>query len=80
MEDFYITFGSEDHIFKGGWIVVKATSKKEALEKLIKKYEPEMNPEKPWSNVASIYTEKEFKRTNMSRYGNFDVFEIGRIG
>ena len=69
--NFYFTFGSDETFpFKGGWVVVKASSFEEAVEKFKKRYGHENGP----VNCAFIYPEDEFKKTKMYSLGNLGYF------
>lgn len=80
MDNFYITFDEEGHIFKGGWIVVRATNKQEALLKMGKKYHPGKSLNELFEEYAFIYSSEIFERTKIFSEGNLGSFEQGFIG
>lgn len=74
MRSYYFTFGcNAKHLFKGGWIIIKAKNKKNA-EKVFGLYFSDK------SGYAMIYSEKEFKRTQMYLNGNYGKRCHGIIG
>ncbi len=72
---FYITFGSEGHVFVGGWLRVKADSMVEAIEKFKDYCGEEAINERGQYRYAFVYSEESFKETRMSEKGNFGAFE-----
>lgn len=58
MEKFYFTFGSSSQFpYHGGYLIVKADDRNDAIEKYRKKY-PDVNENTV--NCAFIYSEKEW--------------------
>lgn len=58
MANYYFSFGSSDRFpFQGGYLIVKANNKKEALEKYREKY-PDRNPN--CINCSFYYTEEQW--------------------
>lgn len=71
MQNFYFTYGSEGHPFKGGWTKVRADSRETAI-----KVFNIFHPTKPdWILCcAEVYSEEEFKRTKMYMNGNLGEY------
>lgn len=77
---FYITYGNT-HLFVGGWSLVHADSKEEAIHKLYKNHPTLCAVHVPNYYVfSSIYNEEEFKKTGMKTKGNFGRFQHEEIG
>ncbi len=69
MRSYYFTFGcGTEHPFKGGWIIVKAKNKANA-KKTFSLYFPDKS-ESGENNYAMMYSEDEFKCTQMYENGN----------
>lgn len=58
---YYVTFGSDGY-FNGGWVEVDADTYSEAYELFDKAYST--------NAYCSIYSEEQFKGTNMYKNGN----------
>ena len=72
MKCYYFTFGTDkNHPFKGGWVIVKARSMKDA-EVIFHLTFPNSSDCKQ-SNFAFSYSESAFKNTVMYKNGNFGV-------
>ena len=72
MNNYYFTYGSEGHPFKGGWTRVRCESLDIAI-KIFKLYHP--NKEGFCClNCSDYYTEEQFRKTSMYKNGNFGEF------
>lgn len=70
MKSYYFTFGcNAKHPFKGGWIIIKAKNKKNA-EKVFGLYFSDKS-DFGECKYSMIYSENEFKRTQMYLNGNY---------
>ncbi len=67
----YFTFGTSGQPFRDGWVEIEAPSRKLAVA-IFKELYP--NPDNDFINCADIYTEKQFKNTEMYSKGNFGSF------
>lgn len=69
MEKFYFTYGTSGQPFVGGWTEVEAPNRKFACDTF-----RWFHPDKIQGilNCSSVYTEQEFKLTQMYAEGNFD--------
>lgn len=64
MKDFYFTYGSSESMpYKGGWSIVKANDRDQAIE-IFRAVHPNA-PNSVCVNCAGIYTEEHFKETSM---------------
>lgn len=67
MSKFYFTFGTDSGFsFKGGWVVVSATDRENA----VKRFEEDFPPRKKNNNIVNcawIYDQKSFEDTEMFR-------------
>ena len=70
MNKYYLTFGSEGHVFQGGWVEVFADSDDEARQKFEDYYTDSVN-EDGFLRFSTSYNEEQFKKTNMYKNGNF---------
>lgn len=71
----YVTFGTNGQIYDGGWIRINAENREEAIEKMIERYGEENFNEHGLYRFAFMYTEEEFKETEMYQNGNMGVYE-----
>lgn len=63
LKRFYFTFGTNEHFpFIGGWVVVFANDRKEAVE-IFRKHHPDHTP--GIINCSDIYTESQFQSSGM---------------
>lgn len=70
MRSYYFTFGcNAKHLFEGGWIIIKAKNKENA-QKLFELYFPDKSDLNE-CKYSMVYSEKEFKRTQMYANGNY---------
>ena len=73
MNKYYFTYGSDERFpFFGGWTVVYANSRREAIAIF-----RAANPDREGSgcyNAASCYTEEEFAETDMGTTGNLGAY------
>lgn len=67
MEKFYFTYGLEGYPFQGGWTTVIADNEETAIG-IYRVYHPDRTP--GILNCASIYSEEQFKKTNMYKNRN----------
>ena len=67
-ETFFFTYGSEGHPFYGGWTIVGAESREQAVA-LFRLVHPDRI--EGIINCADIYTVDQFLTTNMYKEGNF---------
>ena len=69
---FFFTFGtSDDYPFYGGWVEVFADTRETAIEKFRTKY-PDLHENTV--NCAFIYSEAEWNKTSMAKYGSNQGF------
>lgn len=71
---YYFTFGTENQIYRGGWIKIAAESLREAEEKFKKHYGEEAVNERGLLRYAFAYTEAEFFEELMATTGNFGTY------
>lgn len=69
MNKYYITFGSEGQVFKGGWVEIFADSEIEARDKF-EDYYPDSLTQDGFLRFAASYDEETFKKTKMYKNGN----------
>jgi len=70
MRSYYFTFGyGAGHPFNGGWIIVKSQNI-EIAQRIYQLYFPDKSDSNEL-NCSMIYTENEFKRTQMYKNGNY---------
>lgn len=78
MENFYFTYGTDEKMpFRGGWTMIQAPNIKTAA-RVFKAYHPNSD-DSEILNCADYYTEEAFKRTRMSREGNFGKYCVETI-
>ena len=72
IQNYYFTYGTEGHPFRGGWTKIEAPSRKIAC--MIFRA---LHPDKIEGilNCCSVYDTNEFLRTQMWREGNFGKHE-----
>lgn len=70
---FFFTYGTDDNImpFVGGWSVIYAETRNEAINKHHKKHGFTKDG---FGRYAGDYDEEEFKKTNMRNNGNLGGF------
>lgn len=69
---FYFTYGTDDSMpYRKGWTEVNAPDENTAVT-VFRAFHPDRNP--GCVNCSSIYSEEEFKKTQMFKEGNFHVF------
>ncbi len=71
MNFYYFTFGTEGQPYFGGWVVVIANDRSEACRIFRAAFPDKIEG---LLNCSSVYTEEEFKRTEMAMGGNFGAF------
>lgn len=70
MNKYYITFGSEGQVFKGGWVEIHAENEQEAQEKFINQYGNNARSKDGVLRYSFMYDMKRFKETVMFENGN----------
>ena len=67
MKKYYITFGTGPRqLFQGGWVIVTAESRSDAVEKFIKQFGPDATIEGTGLlRFGFMYDEEDFKMTMM---------------
>lgn len=71
MAKFYFTYGTENYPFIGGWSEIEAPDRDTAID-MFKKCHPSRRHEPcELLNCAFVYSEDEFKLTDMKSHGNF---------
>lgn len=70
MPKFYFTYGTEGQPFRGGWTEVEATDGHAACA-AFRVYHPDKI--EGLLNCSSVYTEEQFKSTEMFTTGNFGL-------
>lgn len=68
MPKFYFTYGTEGQPFRGGWTEVEAANGHAACA-AFQAYHPDKT--EGFLNCSSVYTEEQFKFTEMFTTGNF---------
>ena len=79
MSIFYFTYGSDERFpYQGGWTEVEAPTLKDACD-LFRLVHPWRDPTVPIGNYSDVYTEEEFRETDMPLYGNRGAYCHERI-
>lgn len=68
MNNYYFTYGTEGHPFRGGWTLIQAEDEMQARA-VFQAVHPNKIP--GLLNCSSVYTEEHFQRTAMAKAGNF---------
>ncbi len=71
MTNYYFTYGSEGQPFCGGWTEITAPDMRTACE-----FFRFIHPDKieGYLNCCSVYSEENFKKSEMYTKGNFGIF------
>lgn len=73
LQKFYFTFGSEGQLYNGGWVLIHAVDKADAIKKFKKRYK-EKSMKNHKLNYSLSYYQEDFEATRMFSDGNFGVY------